>query len=173
MAMPRQASTPVKSTAHMLVVMGEGGHTKECLRLIELMGADDYRYSYVLVTDDEVTEQKIQVAGPVYRVIRPRNKQHNIVTDALKFTRCALMSARIVHRVRPEAVITTGPSVAVPVCLVAKLMGACILYVETGSRIHRLSATGNIMRYLADLFFVQWEELLPAHRGARFAGRLF
>ena len=146
----------------------------ECLHLVDLLGTDAYRYSYIIQSTDPLSESQIRVPGPVYRVIRPSYiKQRRIVRDTLKFALCTLQATAILVRARPDAVISTGPAVAVPVCLAAKVVGAAIVFIETGSRVRRLSTTGKIMRHLADLFFVQWEELLPAApRGAIFAGRL-
>lgn len=159
-------------TMRLLLLLGEGGHSKEMLRLAELLGAG-YTYSYILVRDDEVTASKITLPGPIYRVIRPRDKTHNALRDALKTALCALQAATILVRTRPHAVITTGPGVAVPVCAAAKLLRCKVIFIETGSRIHALSTTGRIIYRFADLFFVQWAELLPACPKAVYAGRLW
>jgi len=157
---------------HLLLVLGEGGHTKEMLRLAELLGPG-YRYSYVLVHDDAVSATKITLAGPIYRVLRPRDKTHHAVMDALKTLVCACQALLILLRARPAAVISTGPGVAVPVCAVAKLLRCKVIFIETGSRIHALSATGRLVYRFADLFFVQWQELLPVCPKAIYAGRLW
>ena len=156
----------------LLLVLGEGGHTKEMLRLADLLGGGQ-RYAYVLVNDDEVSASKITRSGPIYRVIRPRDKTHHALRDAAKTALCALQALIILLRVRPAAVISTGPSVAVPVCAVAKLLRVKVVFIETGSRIHALSTTGRMVYRFADLFFVQWEELLPACPRAIYAGRLW
>jgi beta-1,4-N-acetylglucosaminyltransferase len=158
--------------AHLLLIMGEGGHSKEMLRLSDLLGPA-HRYSYVLVSDDEVTAAKITRPGRLHRVIRPRDKEHHAVRDALKTALCAAQALAILLHSRPNAVISTGPSVAVPVCIVAKLLRRKVVFIETGSRIHALSTTGRMMYRLADLFLVQWEELLPACPRAVYAGRLW
>jgi len=163
----------MKELLHILVVMGEGGHSTECLRLIDLLGTSKYRYSYVLVKEDNVTEDKIRVPGRVYRVIRPRSKGENFIVSVLKYALCQLQAAVGVLHIRPDAVLTTGPGVALPVCLAAKVIRAQILFVETGSRIHELSPTGTVMHHIADLYFVQWQELLSVAPRAIFAGRLF
>ncbi len=157
---------------HLLLVLGEGGHTKEMLRLAELLGAG-YRYSYILVHDDEVSADKIRIPGPIYRVRRPRDKTHHTVRDAVRTLVCACQALLILLRARPAAVISTGPGVAVPVCAVAKLLRRKVIFIETGSRIHALSATGRLLYRFADLFFVQWEELLAVCPRAVFAGRLW
>jgi beta-1,4-N-acetylglucosaminyltransferase len=161
-----------RMTKALLFVLGEGGHTKELLRLADLLGRG-WRYSYILVRDDEVSASKITIAGPVYRVIRPRDKTHHAVRDALKTALCAVQALAVLLLTRPAAVISTGPSVAVPVCAVAKLLRVKVIFIETGSRIHALSTTGRILYRFADLFLVQWQELLPACPRAIYAGRLW
>jgi beta-1,4-N-acetylglucosaminyltransferase len=158
---------------HVLVVMGEGGHTKQCLRLVDLMGTADYRYSYVLVAEDCVSESKIAVRGPVYRVVRPGCVKSGGLSRLATVPWSALQAALLLRRARPDVVVSAGPGVALPVCLAAKLLGARVIFVESCSRVHHLSLTGRLMRPLADLFFVQWEELQASAPGAVFAGRLY
>jgi UDP-N-acetylglucosamine:LPS N-acetylglucosamine transferase len=78
--------------------------------------------------------------------------------------------------VRPVAILSTGPAIAVPVSIIGKVLGARIIFVETGSRIQSLSLTGRIMYRWAHLFFVQWPQLrekLPADDPrVIYAGRL-
>jgi beta-1,4-N-acetylglucosaminyltransferase len=170
-----RATDSESSLPHVVVVIGEGGHSKECLRLVDLMGQENYQFTYILESQDQISRSQLRVPGPVHRVVRPTCvvKRHPI-RDSLKLLWCALQAAAVLIRARPDALVSTGPAVVVPVSLVAKLLGARIFYVETGSRIHTLSTTGKIMRHIADHFFVQWEELLPAAPpGAIFAGRLF
>ena len=81
-------------------------------------------------------------------------------------------SLGVLLRVRPTAILTTGPAIAVPVSIVGKLLGARVVFVETGSRIQTLSLTGRIMYQWADLFFVQWPQLAKGLPRAIYAGRL-
>jgi UDP-N-acetylglucosamine:LPS N-acetylglucosamine transferase len=155
----------------ILAVLGEGGHTKEMLTLIALLSARN-EFGYVLVRDDDLSEQKLAVPGPVFRVIRPRDKAHNLLNDARKFALCMGQAAGIVRRFRPRAMLSTGPSVAVPVALVCRLMGVKVIFVETGSRVTALSGTGRIMYRIANLFLVQWEPLLEQYPRGVYAGRL-
>lgn len=162
----------VNDMAHLLLLLGEGGHSKEMLRLAELLGAQ-HRYTYILIRDDEVSAAKITLPGPVFRIIRPRDKAHNAVGDALKTLLCAAQAGLVLLRTRPDALLTTGPGVAVPVCAAAKLLRIKVIFIETGSRIHALSTTGRIVYRFADLFVVQWRELLPTCPKAIYAGRLW
>ena len=163
----------VAGPIHVLVVMGEGGHTKQCLRLIDLLGTSDYRYSYVVVAEDQVTQAKIRTPGAVYRVARPGSTKSHLLVRLAKLPLCSLQSCAAVLSTRPDAVLSAGPGVAVPASVFAKLLGARIIYIESFSRVRRLSLTGRLLRPLADLFFIQWEELRPAAPRAVYAGRLY
>ena len=78
----------------------------------------------------------------------------------------------VLLRVRPSAILSTGPDIAVPIAILGKVLGSKIIFVETGSRVKTLSMTGRIMYRLADLFFVQWTQLAERLPRAIFAGRL-
>jgi UDP-N-acetylglucosamine:LPS N-acetylglucosamine transferase len=153
--------------------MGEGGHSKQCLRILELLGAHGYRYSYILVAGDRVTRSKLIEPGAVYRVLRPGSIKSNRFLRLLLLPISMLQSAAVVARVRPDAVLSTGPGVAVPVCLAARVLGARVIFVEDICRVRQLSLTGRLMRSLADLYFVQWEDLRSAVPRAVYAGRVY
>jgi len=161
----------------LLVILGEGGHTKEIVTLVEMLGdqVDDrpLEYVYLLVADDTVSASKISRPGPVYRVRRPRDKAHHLLGDVLKTLQSAWQSWSILRQVRPAALLTSGPAVAVPACVLARLMGVRVIFVETGSRVTALSLTGRIMYHVAHLFFVQWPGLQARYPRAIYAGRLF
>ncbi len=78
----------------------------------------------------------------------------------------------VLIRVRPKAIISAGPAIAVPVSVVGKLLGVRIVFIESASRVNRLSLTGRMMYHWADLFFVQWPVLQKPYPKAVYAGRL-
>jgi beta-1,4-N-acetylglucosaminyltransferase len=156
----------------LLMVLGSGGHTKEMLRLVELLGPE-YEYSYLAAADDELSPKKIKVPGPVYTVVRPRWKDTPLPMVILRTVRSPEQSLGALLRTRPQAIISAGPGPAVPASVLAKLLGIKVIYIETGSRIFALSSSGKILYRFADLFFVQWPELVESCPRAIFAGRLF
>ncbi len=156
----------------LLVVLGEGGHSKEMLALVDLLG-DRYAYAYLLTHEDNLSAGKIRTAGARYRVARPRGKSGSWALAVLRTLLCAAQSLVALLRARPDAIVHCGPAVALPVSVWAKLLRKPVIFVETGSRVHRLSLTGRLMRPLADLYFVQWPQLLGVYPQAIYAGRLF
>ena len=156
----------------LLIVLGEGGHTKEMLLLAEQLGPD-HEYSYLLVRGDDLSAGKITRPGPIHWARRPRDKDHNLIIDLCKMLHCAWHSWKALRAERPDAVLSCGPSVGVPVCLLARFMGAKVIFVETGSRVTALSLSGKIVYRIADLFVVQWPQLVEKYPKAVFGGRFW
>jgi len=155
----------------ILVVMGEGGHTKELLALLDLL-EEDYQYGYLIIDDDKVSANKIRKPGPIFRVVRPRYKELHLLKDVFNTLRCLWQSFLVLWRFHPNAVLSSGPAVAVPVSVLSRLLRIKVIFIETGSRVASLSLTGKIMYRFAHLFFVQWPGLKKRYPKAIYAGRL-
>jgi hypothetical protein len=87
------------------------------------------------------------------------------------FVRNFVIGWRIMRRLRPKVVITTGAAVAVAVSWAARLRGARIVYIETLTRLHKPSLTYRFVAPIADRVYVQWPELARLWR-ARYAGNI-
>lgn len=74
---------------------------------------------------------------------------------------------------KPKYILSTGAGVAIATCLIGKLMGSKIIYIETGARIYTPSLTGRLIYPWADLFIVQWRPLLKFFPKAKYGGLLF
>jgi beta-1,4-N-acetylglucosaminyltransferase len=167
MAVRKDRITKVK----LLVILGEGGHTAELLNLVDLLG-QNYDYYYTVSKEDNLSASRIKLSGPIYRFSRPRGKYTGKLTAIFRTVVVGIQSFWILLRIRPAAILSSGPAIAVPVSVVGKLLGVRIIFVETGSRVRTVSLTGRIMYHLADLFFVQWPHLKERLPRAIFAGRL-
>ena len=69
--------------------------------------------------------------------------------------------------------ITTGALIAYPFCVIGKMMGAKIIYVESFARVKKPSLTGKLLYPFADLFIVQWEDMLEKYPKAVLGGGIF
>ena len=155
----------------LLIVLGEGGHTTEMLNLVDLLG-DRYEYHYVLTKEDSLSADRIRRPGPIYRLTSIRGKYTTIPSAILRTFYAALQALPVLLRVRPDAIVTVGPAIGVPVSILGKLLGMRVIFVETGSRITTSSLTGRILYRWADLYFVQWPQLAEKLDRAIYAGRL-
>lgn len=155
----------------LLVILGEGGHTTELLNLVDLLG-DNYEYYYILSEEDNLSTNRIRRDGVIYKLPRPRGKDTKVLSAISKTLSATTEAFKVLRRVKPSAILSTGPAIAVPVSVVGRVLGAKIIFVETGSRIKTLSLTGRIMYRWANLFFVQWPQLAKKLPRAIYAGRL-
>ncbi len=76
-------------------------------------------------------------------------------------------------REKPDVVISTGAGVTVFFCIFAKLFGAKLIFLESIAKKKLPTWTARILYPFADLFLVQWPELIKFFPRARFVGRLF
>lgn len=93
--------------------------------------------------------------------------------NVVNFIRNLFVAFRLLRRLRPHAIVTTGAGVAVPFCYVGRLYGARIVFVETFARISKLSLTARLVRPVAHRFFVQWPQLSERDRKAEYHGAVF
>ena len=89
-----------------------------------------------------------------YRLCHPRRSPWRTALNLAQ-------SLLVVLRERPALVISTGADVAVPVCILARLLGAKLVFIETGGEL-RPTLSGRLLYPLADLFIVQWQDKLAA-----------
>ncbi|MCS6843381.1 MAG: UDP-N-acetylglucosamine transferase subunit ALG14 [Caldilineales bacterium] len=168
-------ATSPRPRLRVLVVLGEGGHTRQMLTLLDQLGPQ-YDYHYLMADQDRLSEAQIRLPGPVYRVRRPRTKVEGrtdpLPVALLQTLRSLFEVWPLLRRIRPDVVLANGPSVAVPVVLLGKLAGARVIWLETASRVYSLSASARIVYPLADLFIVQWPQLRQRYPKAVYAGRL-
>jgi UDP-N-acetylglucosamine:LPS N-acetylglucosamine transferase len=84
----------------------------------------------------------------------------------------AWQSLRIFLRKRPKVVVSTGAGIALATCLLAKLTGSTLIFVESGARVNAPSRTGKLIYPFADLFIVQWKPMLKIYPKAIYGGAL-
>ena len=74
---------------------------------------------------------------------------------------------------KPDVVITTGALVSYPFCLLEKARGGKVIYIESFARVTEPSLTGKLVHKHADLFLVQWEDMLDYFPDAVLGGGIF
>lgn len=90
-----------------------------------------------------------------------------------KFAALFLRANRILKKENPDYVITTGALIAYPFCVLAKRKKKKVIYIESFARVYQPSLTGKLVHRYADLFFVQWEDMLEIFPDATLGGGLF
>ena len=93
---------------------------------------------------------------------------HNVnrLSSFVKFLKIIISTFKVLKKSKINLIISTGPAMAVPVCLVGKFMGAKVVHIESWSRINSISnSTKLILKlHLADVVVYQYKDNILAGR---------
>lgn len=142
-----------------------GGHLEEIACLKDLANASES----FLVTE-KGGFQEINFCDRTRHVLQINRKEALFI---LKFAILFLESLYILMRERPDAVISTGALATFPLCFLAKIFGKRVIYIESFARVDEPSLTGKLMYHVADLFIVQWKEMMKFYPNAVYGGGIF
>jgi UDP-N-acetylglucosamine:LPS N-acetylglucosamine transferase len=160
---PARNGAAREDRVEVLLVASPGGHL---LQLLALRPA--WRdFSSAWVTLDRPDARSLLQQERVYFACGPTNR------SIRNLLRNVVVARRLLRRLRPRVVITTGAGVAVPFAWLAHLAGARVIYVESLSRIDRASMSLRMISPVADRIYGQWPEFVEAVPRARFAGSVF
>ena len=73
---------------------------------------------------------------------------------------------------RPDVMVTTGALPLAMVCLVAKLTGSSVVWIDSIANTERLSMSGSFVHRFADLVIVQWPDLADRYKNVVYAGSI-
>jgi beta-1,4-N-acetylglucosaminyltransferase len=147
----------------VLLVCSSGGHL---LQMLELRAAWE-GVDRVWVTFDKSDARALLAGEAVVHAFCPTNR------NLKNFFRNLRLARRLLSRTRPAAIVTTGAGIAVPFAWLARLHGIPVAYVESFTRFNELSLSGRLIAPVASRLYVQWPELEPQVRSARYVGGVF
>ena len=139
-----------------------GGHTSQLLKLTNSWNG----YETFYVTTTQVVQDKLKRFGSVY-VVGECNREHPI-----RVIRVFLRCVRIIFKEKPDVVISTGAAAGCMLCFLGKMLGARVIWIDSITNVERISLSGRMIRYIADLFLVQWPELAQKYRSVEYVGEV-
>ena len=148
--------------AELLLVCQPGGHLAELLELREVW--QHRRRAWITLRSPDsvavLAEERVFFGfGPT-----PRSVSRLILNAAV--------AARVLARVRPRWVLTTGAAIAVPVAWLGRVFGCRTIYVECGGRVGPPSLSMRLIAPIAHAVYVQWPDQAGLSRRAQFQGRI-
>jgi len=149
-----------KKRLRICLAASAGGHLTQLLKL-----ADSWsRYDTFFVVTSALVQEELQKYGSVY-IVGECNRNHPLLV-----IKVLLKCMKIIFRERPQVVISTGAAAGCIECFLSKLIGAKIIWIDSITNVEKLSLSGRMVRYIADLFFVQWPRLTKKYKNVQFAG---
>ncbi len=146
----------------MLLVCSAGGHLLQLSLL-----ADAWKgMTHAWVTLDRDDAGALLAGERVFYAYGPTDR------NLTNLARNIPLAWRLLGRLRPKVIVTTGAGIAVPFAWVAWMRGAKVVYVESLTRIDGPSLSYRLIRPFTSRVYVQWPEMASIVRGARYAGNL-
>lgn len=142
----------------VLAISSGGGHWVQLLRLRPAFAGCDV--TYATVRDGF----RADVGDADFHVVRDANRWSKI-----NLVRSALGIIRLLLRVRPDIVITTGAAPGYFGARFGKWMGARVIWVDSVANAGELSMSGEKAGAFSDLWLTQWAHL-AREKGPRFFG---
>ena len=142
-----------------------GGHFEQILMLRPLME----EYDSFIITEKpnyqtDINDKKTYFLKQVNRkeVLFPLIMLHN-----------AFISLSVFFKEKPDVVISTGVLATIPICLIGKLFGKKLIYIESFAKIDSPTMTGKLLYHFADQFYVQWEPMKKIYPNAIYVGGIY
>lgn len=139
----------------VLLVASGGGHLHELALLADRATPSGWRRSWLVPPGAQADD--LVSSGEVHHLhdTHPRDLAAVAANTPLVY--------RLLRRLRPDAVVSTGAAVAVPTLGIASLLGVECHYVESGARVEGPSLTGRLLAPLPGVrCYAQW----PGWEGA-------
>ena len=156
----------------VMFISSTGGHLEELTQLKEMFS----KYDYHIVTEKTKSNLSLKTKYPnkvsflIYGSYTTFSKK---ATYPFKLLLNCFKSLFIYLKFRPKYIVTTGAHTAGPMCLIGKILGSKIIFIETFANSKTKSITGKIVYKFADLFIVQWKEMLDLYPNAVYGGWIF
>lgn len=156
----------------VMFISSTGGHLEELTQLKEMF----QNYNYHIVTEKTKSNLSLlkkypnRVSFLTYGSYTTFKKK---ITYPFKLLLNCFKSLIIYIKVRPKYIVSTGAHTAGPMCLIGKIFGSKIIFIETFANSKSKSRTGTLVYKFADLFIVQWEDMLELYPDAVYGGWIF
>ena len=131
------------------LVSSSGGHLTH-LYMLKDFWKDKQRF---WVTFDKEDANSMLKGEKVYYAYYPSNRSFKALCIN------TVRAIRILHREKPDLIVSSGAAPAVPFFYIGKLMKAKTIYIEVFDRIDAPTVTGRMVYPVTDRFVVQWEEM--------------
>jgi UDP-N-acetylglucosamine:LPS N-acetylglucosamine transferase len=148
----------------ILAVASGGGHWKELMLLkdgFDFKGSSHVKY----ITTISGLPQEESIHD--FEIIKDSNK-----TQKLALIISFFQIFVIYLKYRPNIVISTGAAAGIVSIIIGKICGAKTIWVDSIANADKLSLSGDIAKWTADIVLTQWEHLADG-KDIQFHGSVF
>lgn len=153
----------------VMFISSTGGHLSELLQLEKIFR----QYDYHIVTEQTKSNLSLAKKFPGRISFLRYGNKHRILPYMIIFPLNIMKSFMLFMKYDPQVIVTTGAHTCVPMCYIAKLFRKKVVYIETFANKNTRTLTGRLVYPIADLFIVQWEEMLQFYPKAVYGGWIY
>ena len=139
-----------------------GGHLTQLLQLRHVWENRSHFY----ITNNKSAVEILGDHSKVY-LVSWGNRRHPFLIAKLIY-----QCMRIIFKERPDVLLTTGAASGCILAFMTKLTGGKVIWIDTISHVDYLTMSGRLIRPFADMFLVQWPELVEKYPGVTYVGAL-
>lgn len=152
-----------KKEIKVCLVGSSGGHLTH-LYMLKPFWENKKRF---WVTFDKEDARSLLNGEKVYPCYYPTNR------NIKNLIRNTVVAWKVLHKEKPDLIISSGAAVSVPFFYLGKLFGTKLIYIEVFDRIDKPTLSGRLVYPIVDKFIVQWEEQKEVYKKAINLGSIF
>jgi len=153
----------------VIFISSTGGHLSELMVLKPIF--NDYDYHIITEKTESTISLKNEFGKRMHYLIY--GTRINRFKYVCKVTCNTIKSLGLFFKIRPKAIVTTGTHTAMPMCIIAKIFGAKVIFIETFANVYTPTGSGKFLYKIVDKFVIQWEELKEVYPDAVYLGGIF
>jgi UDP-N-acetylglucosamine:LPS N-acetylglucosamine transferase len=144
------------------IVASAGGHLSQLLFLQPAWGKNQV----ICVSTGQMVQEKLKTIGKTY-IVGECNREHPFKTFGV-----LIKCLKIVFIENPDVILSTGAAAGFLVCFWGKLFRAKIIWVDSIANAKKMSMSGRMVRYFADLVLSQWPDVAAQYPKVEYRGEL-
>lgn len=153
----------------ILFISSTGGHLSELMQLKQLFN----KYQYFIVTEKTKSNEYLKNEYGDKMEFLAYGTKKNPFTYLFIYFFNIIKSFIIFLKQKPDIIVTTGTHTAVPMCYIAKIFRKKVIYIETFANRNTKTVAGRFVYPIADVFVVQWKEMLELYPKAEYWGWIY
>lgn len=155
----------MKRKIRICFAASSGGHFEQLMMLEAIMKEYD---SFILTEKTKYSVKNTKYATEYLSQVNRKEKGWYVY-----FIYNTIKSLFIFLKRKPDVIICTGALAMIPMCILCKLFGRKLIFIESFAKVTSPTETGKLMYKIANRFYVQWESMLEIYPNAIYLGGIY
>ncbi len=160
-----KSGNDMKNNKKVCFAASSGGHFEQLQMLKPLMD----KYDSFIVTEKTLYNSRVK-GKKNYYMLQVNRREISFFPKMIVNT---IRSINIFLKEKPDVVICTGVLAMIPMCLIVKMAGKKLIYIESFAKVNSATLSGKLLYKFADRFYVQWKPMMEIYPKAIYLGGIY